>query len=288
MKKENVIKVVVVVVVILLMFSPIIYEKTIGSKIKSMKYDDLESKITATQGYGYTMIYVASKDDDEVKQNRKDIYAFNKTLTDANGQDTLTSYFIDYDKLSSSEKDEIFGTSEEKSAFVFYVNGEYLTTLYGEKTIDDLEPYITAYSSNTMSPNLTNYKVLEDASSYEKLVKSKKTVTMAVFGRDTCFYCNQFKIVYNQVAGEYGVDIYYFDSDSYDEDEYTAIMDMGLKIPASCSSTGEEVDLQPGFGTPLTLFTKNGKVIDCINGYVGKSELLTKLQTVGILEITEE
>jgi thioredoxin-related protein len=61
-------------------------------------------------------------------------------------------------------------------------------------------------------------------------------------------------------------------------------MDLGLKIPASCSSTGEEVDLQPGFGTPLTLFTKNGKVIDCISGYVNKSELITKLETVGMID----
>ncbi len=287
MKKENVIKVVAVVLVILLMFSPILYEKTVGNQIKTLKYSDLEKKVTETQGYGYAMIYVAS-DSDEVKQNRKDIKEYNETLKDANGQKTLISYYMDYDKLSSSEKDTVFGSNDEKTAFMFYVNGELLTTLYGEKNMNELQQYISAYSSNTLSPNLKNYKVVEDAEAYKKLVKDKKNVTMAVFGRDTCFYCNQFKVVYNQVAGENGLDIYYFDSDSYDKDEYNKIMDMGLKIPASCSDTGKEVDLQPGFGTPLTLFTKNGKVIDCINGYINKSSLLTKLQTVGMIETEEE
>lgn len=286
MKKENVIKVVAVVLVILLMFSPIIYEKTIGNRIPTLKYSDLEKKATETQGYGYAMMYVASNSD-EVKQNRKDIKEYNETLKDANGQKTLVSYYIDYDKLSSSEKDTIFGTSDEKTAYMFYVNGELLTTQYGEKTMNELQQYISAYSSNTLSPNLKNYKVAENAEAYKKLVKSKKDVTMAVFGRDTCFYCNQFKVVYNQVAGEEEIDVYYFDSDSYDKDEYNKIMDMGLKIPASCSDTKKEVDLQPGFGTPLTLFTKNGKVIDCINGYANKATLLTKLQTVGMIE-TEE
>ncbi len=287
MKKENVIKVVAVVLVVLLMFSPIIYEKTIGNRIKTLKYSDLEKKVTETQGYGYVMMYVAS-DSDEVKQNRKDIKEYNETLKDANGQKTLVSYYIDYDKLSDSEKDTIFGTSEEKTAYMFYVNGELLTTQYGEKNMNELQQYISAYSSNTLSPNLKNYKVAEDAEAYKKLVKNKKEVTMAVFGRDTCFYCNQFKVVYNQVAGDENIDIYYFDSDNYDKDEYSKIMDMGLKIPASCSDTGKEVDLQPGFGTPLTLFTKNGKVIDCINGYINKSTLLTKLQTVGMIETEEE
>ena len=135
---------------------------------------------------------------------------------------------------------------------------------------------------------MKNYKIAEDAEEYSKLVKQKKKVTMAVFGRDTCFYCNQFKVVYNRVAEEYNLDnIYYFDSSTYDSVEYNKIMDLGLKIPASCND-GKEIELQPGFGTPLTLFTKNGKVIDCIDGYVNRQNLITKLQTVGMIEAEKE
>ena len=59
-------------------------------------------------------------------------------------------------------------------------------------------------------------------------------------------------------------------------------MDSGLKIPAKCNE-GKEVELQSGFSTPLTLITKNGKVIDCISGYSNKRNLTTQLETVGIL-----
>ena len=47
---------------------------------------------------------------------------------------------------------------------------------------------------------------------------------MAVFGRNTCFYCNKFKPVYNAVAEKYDLDIYYFDSDNYDSKEYSKII----------------------------------------------------------------
>ena len=67
-------------------------------------------------------------------------------------------------------------------------------------------------------------------------------------------------------------------------EEYDKIMDLGLKIPASCTGTDEDANLADGFDTPLTLFTKNGKVIDCISGYVNKDTLLTKLETVGMIE----
>jgi thioredoxin-related protein len=137
---------------------------------------------------------------------------------------------------------------------------------------------------NGISEDITYYKVAEDAETYEKLVNKKKTITMAVFGRDNCFYCNQFKAVYNTVAEEYNLDIYYFDSLSYDEDEYQKIMDLGLKIPASCTDGDEDALLSDGFSTPVTLFTKNGKVIDCISGYTNKATLITKLETVGMIK----
>ena len=54
---------------------------------------------------------------------------------------------------------------------------------------------------------------------------------------------------------------------------------MDLIVPAKCSSEGKEFKLSDGFGTPLTLFTKDGKVVDCISGYVNRSSLIDKLKT---------
>ena len=102
---------------------------------------------------------------------------------------------------------------------------------------------------------------------------------MAVFGRDNCFYCNKFKPVYNAVSEKYDVDIYFFDSLSYDKTEYDKITNMDLTVPAKCNSNGTEFKLSDGFGTPLTLFTKKGKVVDCISGYVNRESLIDKLKT---------
>ena len=186
--------------------------------------------------------------------------------------------------LSDADELSIVGSTGVKTAYVFAVNGEVLKVESSAISNSKLSSYIKEFTSSGIDEELRHYKVVENAAEYQKLVKAKKTVTMAVFGRDTCSWCNLFKPVYNTVAEEYNVDIYYFDSDSFDTEEYTKIMNMGLTLPASCNN-GTEKNIADGFGTPLTIFTKNGKVIDCISsGYMNKSALITKLKTVGMIE----
>lgn len=283
--KTNIFKKVIAVLIVLVMLSPIVIDMCLNGSLRKIKYAKLENKIEETaNNYGFALVYVAPGSLDETKDIKKNIKDDLKEYKNVATEKDLKGYYMDYDKLSDDEKKDIFGSNKAKKAYMFLVNGELLDTIYDELDDAKLKSYIRAYSANGIDDDLVNYKVAKDAKSYQKIVKDKKKTTMAVFGRDTCFYCNQFKVVYNTVAGEYGLDIYYFDSDSYDKDEYTKVMNLGLKIPASCSDTQKEVNLQPGFGTPLTLFTKNGKVVDCISGYATKSSLITKLKTVGILE----
>ena len=116
-----------------------------------------------------------------------------------------------------------------------------------------------------------------------KLANSKN-ITMTVFGRNSCSWCNKFKPVYNEVAAEYKLDIYYIDSDNFDSTEYSKILNSGLLIPAKCTQNGEDTPLSSGFRTPLTLFTQNGKSIDCIGGYLNKTRLVSTLKSVGLIE----
>ena len=132
-------------------------------------------------------------------------------------------------------------------------------------------------------PKKDAYKTVSTYEEYKQIVDSDKIV-MAVFGRNSCSWCNKFKPIYNEVAEEENVDIYYFDSDSFDEDEYQKIRNMGLKIPAECTSDQTEKDLSDNFGTPLSLFTQNGETIGCIGGYVDKTELLAKLKEIGMIK----
>lgn len=291
MEKTSLLKKLVAVLVVIIMLVPIFYEVIIGSTLKKIKYEDLEDTEAASssyQGYGFEMVYVAPSSNDATSDNRKEIKAVSEEIIGHASGEPISVHYLDYDKLSSDEKEEIFGDSNKKTAYIFYVNGEMLTTVYGEIPIENLKYFMSTYSAENVSPNLTNYKVVKDSSEFKKLIKRKNEVTMAVLGSDNCYYCNEFKTIYNQVAGEYDVDIYYFDETSYDTDEFEKIKASGLIVPKACTGKEDEDLKDYKYGTPLTLFIKNGKVIDCLDGYTGKSSLITKLKTVGMIKEDEE
>lgn len=279
---EKVIKRLIVVLVIIVMFIPIIIEVVTKNWLTEIKFSELDKTAEKTANFASAFIYVAPSSDKEIDKSKKEMKELALSIDEK--EEILTPYYLDYDKLSNNEKEEIFGESTNKTAYIFMYNGEKLKTVTNVISTSKLKDYVKTYSANGISSDLKHYKTVDTAAEYSKLVKRKKDVTMAVFGRDSCYWCNQFKVIYNNVAEEKDLDIYYFDSDSYNKDEYNKIMDLGLKIPASCSDTKEEVALQTGFGTPLTLFTKNGKVIDCIAGFIDKKTLITKLETVGMIK----
>lgn len=281
---KGIAKKIIIVCVVLLLLIPIIVDVVKNRSLKEIKYSEYSDVMSGTARFGFALVYVGEVNDDVNKEI--------KSIIDKHTQSdyAVSGYYINAKELSKEELTSLTNSASSTSAYVFISNGEVIKTITDKLDSKTLNKYVdeyTVYTNNKLngiSKDLSYYKTLKSAKAYKKLVEEKKLVTMAVFGRDSCFYCNQFKPVYNTVAEEYNLDIYYFDSDSYDSTEYTKIMNMGLIIPASCSDTQKEVELSQGFGTPLTLFTKNGKVIDCISGYVGKKELISKLETVGMIK----
>ena len=69
----------------------------------------------------------------------------------------------------------------------------------------------------------------------------------------------------------------------YSKISYSKIINMDLTVPAKCNTEGVEFKMYEGFGTPLTIFTKNGKVIDCISGYVNRNSLIEKLKNNNLI-----
>ena len=57
-----------------------------------------------------------------------------------------------------------------------------------------------------------------------------------------------------------------------------------MKIPKACNDSGKAVALSELNAVPLTIFTKNGKVIDCISGVESKEGLTAKLKDVGMIK----
>lgn len=269
----------IVIVVIILMLIPIIGDIASSNVLKKISPSEFDKFVSDTSNYKLGVLYIGA-DNKDIKKS------INETITlykDNKAEIEVLEYFMDASELSDADALSIVGTSGISSAYVFAVNGEVLKVEPKAITNAKLSSYVKEFTSSGIDEELKHYKTIETADAYKKLVKDKKTITMAVFGKDSCAWCNLFKPVYNIVAEEYNLDIYYFDSDSYNKDEYKKIMDMGLTLPAACNN-GKEKALADGFGTPLTVFTKNGKVIDCISsGYMNKSALITKLKTVGMI-----
>jgi len=279
MKKNTVVKIIIALVIVI-MCIPIFSDIAKSNVLKTIGYNDYEKIVSDTSNYGFGLIYIGKNDNDTKKEVKDIVKKYDSKDVSVN------VYYMDVDDLSSEDLINLINISNVKDAYIFVANGEVIRMELSKLDSDKLDAYVKEYTANGVEKDIQYYKIAESASAYKKLVEAKKTITMAVFGRDNCFYCNQFKPVYNTVAEEYDLDIYYFNSLEYNEKEYQAIMDMGLKIPASCTKDGNEANLSDGFGTPLTLFTQNGKVIDCISGYTNKSGLISKLKTVGM--ITED
>lgn len=267
---------IVVVIVCVILLLPIIIDYIGNSKIKQIAYDDYLDIVSNKEN---ALIYVGDLSQDSYDEVMDVLKEVSKSAKATDYSSEYTIYSIDSAELTDDESAKI-GT---ENGYAFIISGDKQKVLSASATTDYLVDSVDAYYNANFTSTNTSYKIAKDAASFEKLVDSKE-ITVAVFGRDTCYYCNIYKPVYNAVAEKYGLDIYYFNSDSYDASEYQKVLKLGLKIPAQCNSTGKESLLSDGFGTPLTLITKKGKTIDCISGFVDRATLITKLKENKLIE----
>ena len=250
---------IILIAVIIILFIPIISDYIKKQNIEVLSSKEITEKINNQESF---IVYIGDAEKSVTKKMLK--------LRDLGEKNALIEYGVFTAKKDSAISDI------KNSKIAVYIEGELQKT-YDKfdniKLTDDVNKY---YLGNISDEN-KSYKVAENFSEYKNIVKSDEP-TMAVFGRNSCGWCNKYKPVYNAIAEKYKVDIYYFDSDNYDSDEYEKIINMDLVVPAKCSSEAKEFKLSEGFGTPLTIFTKSGKVVDCIGGYKNRTSLLEVLK----------
>lgn len=267
---------IIIAAVVVVLMIPIIINFVNSKKIRVISFNDFYNSISDTS---FALTYFGSTEKDEYPEY-KDI------LIELKNKYKVEVNTVDINKISETEREKLVNLSEEfKNQNVYSIvrDGEIIYASSNKLTTKTLGKLIDRYYNNKIAEEDIAYKTVSTYKEYMSLVNSKKTI-MAVFGRNSCGWCNKYKPVYNDVAAEYGLDIYYFDSDSFNSTEYSKILNSGLTIPAKCSSTKVEVPLSNGFGTPLTLFTNNGKVIGCIGGYTNKSGLISELKYVGLIK----
>jgi len=253
--------------IIIILFIPIISDYIKKQSIEVLSSNELKQKVEAGESL---LVYVGDLEKEEQRELRK--------LRDATKNDYSYQYGV-YNVKSSNDIEMLLG-NDAKVALI--VEGD-IQEIYDEYEEDDIKEDVTEFLLANINDENRNYEVAESFNEYKKIIKSKDVV-MSVFGRNTCSHCNRFKVVYNAVAEKYDLDdIYYFDSDSYNAKEYKKIINLDLIVPAKCGADGNSFKLSDGFGTPLTIFTKNGKIIDCQSGYVNRQKLVEILKNVNMI-----
>jgi len=257
---------IVFLLIIVLLFIPIIIDYVKTRNIEIISVSDISSKMNTSESF---LVYVGELDNTTKRELRK--------MREKTTNDYSYDYGV-YNVKSDESLNDIFGDNV-KLALIVEGDIQKVYSKYEQSTVDkDVEVYLV----NDINDDNRSYKVFDNFDDYKKTVKKNKT-TMIVFGYSGCTYCNRFKPVYNAVANKYNLDIYYFDSDNYDSKEYSKVVNYDLKVPAKCGSSGEDFKLSDGFGTPLTIFTKKGKIVDCIGGYVNRDKLIGQLKTLDMI-----
>ncbi len=114
-----------------------------------------------------------------------------------------------------------------------------------------------------------NYVInIENVDNFVTMYESNETY-VTVVSQTTCSYCQDYKKVMNKIAYEEDVDIYWIEFDLLSNADREKIRDLNERFE--------------GFGTPLTVFTKDNEIVDEINGSVEAPVVLSKLAELKLI-----
>ena len=94
-------------------------------------------------------------------------------------------------------------------------------------------------------------------SEYEEKLNTEAPFVVVIV-RDGCSFCDDYKPILTEVAGEYNLPIYYINLSNLTSEENSAL------------STSNSYLKKEQWGTPTTLFMYGDTVVDSIGGYVDK------------------
>lgn len=271
--KEKAKKIIGVIIVMAILLLPIIIDHFKENKVGTMNY---QNYMKTLESGDFALVYYG----DTEEENFSDI---SEILDTNKSKHKITVGAININELSTENRESILKEDYPDKGWLILKNGIVYTVLEQEATPKDIEEQINLYYYNIIPEEQIAYLTAKNAANYKKAINSKEII-MTVFGRSTCSWCVEFKPIYNEMAATHNLKIYSFDSDVYNEKEYNKIMDIGLIVPKKCTQSGEDEKLSVNFPTPLTIFTKDGKVIDCISGYLPKDNLEATLKEVGMIK----
>lgn len=170
--------------------------------------------------------------------------------------------YLDFSKLNSNQITELKSLNERLSqmgtpTFLFVKYGEIIGIKIGQTTTK--EEFIDLFDSYYNEKSLC-----EEINAKEFITKFKSEETNVIFiGQSSCSHCEDFMPKINFAINKYGIKVYHINFDLLSVADKKAL--------AELDKTFEK------FGTPLTIITKNGKIVAKLSGDTTKEVLTTFL-----------
>ena len=167
---------------------------------------------------------------------------------------------------------------------VEYYNNDDKSQVNDESKDSNVENENSVISTENIATTETvdNLILLTSFEEFNSYISREKT-TFLVLGRANCPHCQNYKPVLENIAQNYKVEILYIDMDAVSSDFITKVRNSNLTIPAACTSTNEVLPLSSSFGTPLTLFIKNGQAFSCLRGDTSEETVLQTIKNIGLI-----
>ena len=265
MKKSNFI-IFIIIVLILVGFAFII--KSTKQIYKSIKLDEISNIENG-------LIYVG-KINDNVSSIFKNYYD-NYDIKPYNMEETKMG------ALSALIKNSNLEEVNDDNGYLL-IHDSKLVWVSGEEVDDtELNDAVLVHFYNKIPDKDVVYKVPADGDEMVKLIKRKDKFTVLVIGKQDCNYCQMYLPVFNKVAKDSNIDIYYIDSTTYNKSEYKKITDLELEIPAYCTTNNIKTSTAGTFSKPMTFIIKNGKTVGCALGYKSEDSLKGLLFSYGVI-----
>ncbi|MCX4364558.1 MAG: thioredoxin family protein [Bacilli bacterium] len=267
--KNNKAGIIMIIIGIVLIVGFLGYRVYVGN-FRSIASENLG---TALNDVDYSIVHIG-----ELSEEKE------KLLKDTIDDTRIEVYISSFDNIEDLNK---FLSSYELEAemldsYLIMTNGNVDAVINGNVEEWRFKELVRWYFFNEIPTSEISYKVPESAREYEQIINRNK-YTVTVFGFAGCTHCNLYLPNVNDLAADYGLDIYYFDRDK-DINLWEDVVDLSLDIPAKCVTSGKATTTSGYFAKPMTLITKKGKTVDCIKGNVKKEELEAMLRKYGIIK----
>ena len=222
--------------------------------IANDEYDFMiETKDNKTTGYfNYYDENILSFNIDKVKENEYNMNFNSQKLLSINMN-------IKYEELSNIEEFDISNAVKYENLSENDLNS-IMVKLGNKINVDQIEESNTIYSNIIMNG---------DVNSWKQDLRSSEAIT--VLGTSTCSACKSYKPVLDEIAAEYNLKIYFFETDKISEEEIEIL-----------ENTYKLVDFN-GF-VPFTFYVRNNKYIKGFVGSFTKDGIISKLKTLKVIK----